>query len=194
MLRVVELRILRDPIYLFIPSYHWHRLFWWHEMFSLFYKRWCWQPQELESAWRLISELNTAWLSCVSGGGGNVFVVVLLVWVADGVCTLDGTHRCVVHDFVVCYSFLWRRVSHLTLFNFNVVSTLSRYWMFYVLYGLTFVFVLMWNECREAAWLPCGPVESPFDCEWMFQDSLHGVSKCASVCKAVSCFLVIRFA
>jgi len=82
-------------------------------MLALFYKRWCWQPQELESAWRLISELNTAWLSCVSGGGGNVFVVVLPVWVANGVCTLDGTHRCVVHDFVVCYSILWRRVSHL---------------------------------------------------------------------------------
>lgn len=42
-------------------------------MLSLFYKRWCWQRQELESAWRLISELNTAWLSCVRGGGGKCF-------------------------------------------------------------------------------------------------------------------------
>lgn len=113
-------------------------------MFSLLCKRWCWEPQELESAWRFISELNTAWLSCVSGGGGNVFVVVLLVWVEDGVCTLGGTHRRVVHVFVVCYGILWRRVSYLTLFDVNVVSILLHYWIFSVLRGLTFV--LCWCE------------------------------------------------
>lgn len=108
-------------------------------MLSLFYERWCWQPQGLESAWRLISELNTAWLSCVTRGGGNVFVVVLLVWVADGVCTLDGTHRCIVHDFVVCYGILWRRVS-----TFNIVWRLCGFYLI----ALLNVLCSSWTDIR----------------------------------------------